>query len=56
MNSARILYVGMDVDAGKIAMATIDRFGTDELSEQVIRNDVASVKRYFEKSRRQERR
>jgi transposase len=49
MNGVRILYVGMDVDSEKIAMAAIGRFGTNELSEQVIRNNVASVKKYFDK-------
>ena len=49
MNSARILYVGMDVDSEKITTAAIGGVGTDELREQVVRSNVASVKKYFAK-------
>ncbi len=36
INGERILHVGMDLDSKKIAMAAIDRFGNDELSELVL--------------------
>lgn len=46
MNSARVLYVGMDVDSEKIPMPAIGGVGTNELREQVVRNNVASVNGY----------
>ena len=49
MNSSKVLYVGMDVDKEKIAMATIQGDGKEFVSEQLIRNTPAAVARYFRK-------
>ena len=49
MSTKRILYVGMDVDLEKIAVAALGASGREVVSEKVIRNDPAAVKRYFAK-------
>ncbi len=49
MNESKVLYVGMDVDKEKIAMAVLAGDSSDFVSEQMVRNDPAPVAKYFKK-------
>lgn len=49
MNNTKVLYVGMDVDKEKIAMAALGDNGNEYVSEQLVRNDRAAVAKYFQK-------
>ena len=48
MSSARILYVGMDVDKEKIAMAAMEKTGNDLVSARIIRNSPEAIRKYFQ--------
>ena len=47
MNSARILYVGMDVDKEKIAMAVLEQTGSDFVGARIVRNTPDAIRKYF---------
>ena len=47
MNGTKILYVGMDVDAEKIAMSVMEREGNEIVSERFIPNTKEAVRKYF---------
>lgn len=49
MTNAKVLYVGMDVDKEKIAMAVLNGNGNEFVSEQLVRNDSVAVTKYFQK-------
>ena len=49
MNNSKVLYVGMHVDKEKIAMAAMGRNGKEFVSEQLVRNNSATVEKYFRK-------
>ena len=49
MNESKVLYVGMDVDKEKIAMAALAGDSNEFISEQLVRNDSAAVAKYFRK-------
>ena len=49
MNNSKVLYVGMDVDKEKIAMAALAGDSNEFISEQLVRNDSAAVAKYFRK-------
>ena len=52
MNSARILYVGMDVDKEKIAMAVMERTGNDLVGARIVRNSPEAIRKYFQELRK----
>lgn len=47
MNVVRILYVGMDVDKEKIAMAVMSQSGADLVSARIVRNSNDAIRKYF---------
>ena len=49
MNNSKVLYVGMDVDKEKIAIAALGSNGKEFVSEQLVRNNAATVAKYFRK-------
>jgi len=49
MDNSKVLYVGMDVDKEKIAMAALERNSNEFVSEQLVRNIPTAVAKYFHK-------
>ena len=49
MDKSKVLYVGMDVDKEKIAMAALAGDSNEFISEQLVGNDSAAVAKYFRK-------
>ncbi|MDP7269121.1 MAG: IS110 family transposase [Pirellulales bacterium] len=49
MNKSKVLYVGMDVDKEKIAMAALEGSSNEFVGEQLVRNDPAAVAKYFKR-------
>ena len=47
MNESKVLYVGMDVDKEKIAMAVLKGNSKEFVSEQLVRNTSTTVAKYF---------